>query len=24
MSASLGFGLFASSAEADVIWPDWQ
>src|SRR5438046_4364052 len=24
MSASLGFGLAASNAVADMIWPDWQ
>ena len=24
MSASVGFGLAASSALADMIWPDWQ
>src|SRR6202166_2085224 len=24
MSASVGCGLLASSAEADMIWPDWQ
>jgi hypothetical protein len=24
MSASLGFGFFASSAAAAMIWPDWQ
>jgi len=24
MSASVGFGLAASSAAADMIWPDWQ
>jgi len=22
--ASVGFGLAASSAAADMIWPDWQ
>src|SRR5437879_7730481 len=24
MSASLGFEFFATSAAADMIWPDWQ
>src|SRR4029079_19589554 len=24
MSASEGLGLASSSAEADMIWPDWQ
>src|SRR5229473_7718196 len=24
MSESVGCGLLASSAEADMIWPDWQ
>jgi hypothetical protein len=24
MSASVGVGLRASSAAADMIWPDWQ
>src|SRR6202030_138140 len=24
MSASVGCGLLASSADADMIWPDWQ
>src|SRR5580700_4320339 len=24
MSDSVGCGLLASSAEADMIWPDWQ
>jgi hypothetical protein len=24
ISASVGCGLLASSAEADIIWPDWQ
>jgi hypothetical protein len=24
MSASVGCRLLASSAEADMIWPDWQ
>src|SRR5713101_9662452 len=24
ISASVGFGFFASRATADIIWPDWQ
>jgi hypothetical protein len=24
MSASVGSGVLASSADADMIWPDWQ
>src|SRR2546427_7743519 len=24
MSASLGWAFFATSADADMIWPDWQ
>src|SRR5271166_4496721 len=24
MSESVGWGLLAMSAEADMIWPDWQ
>ena len=24
MSASVGFGVLASSAAADMIWPAWQ
>ena len=24
MSASVGLGFLASSAAADMIWPDWQ
>ena len=24
ISASLGFAFFATSADADMIWPDWQ
>src|ERR1700736_6141567 len=24
ISESVGWGLLASSAEADMIWPDWQ
>jgi hypothetical protein len=24
MSESIGCGLLATSAEADMIWPDWQ
>jgi len=24
MSESLGFGVVASNADADMIWPDWQ
>src|ERR1019366_1133477 len=24
ISASVGFGVFASSAEADISWPAWQ